>query len=126
MNRPPVQRLAPDVLLLTGSAVEALRYAVVVAVTSRHRNGLRVPAHLAELAAELADSGQSDGKALGNSNTGTRTTEWITTEEAARMLNCSNRQARRLAPQLDGRLSGGRWVLDRQAVQDHIDGRNAA
>lgn len=123
---PPVQRLAPDVLLLTGTAVEALRFAVVVAITARHRNGLRVPPHLAELAAELADSGQSDGKALGDSNTETRHTRWITTEEAAQMIGCSNRQARRLAPQLDGKLAGGRWLLDRDAVLDHIEGRNAA
>ncbi|MDT2004554.1 helix-turn-helix domain-containing protein [Rhodococcus opacus] len=122
---PPVQRLAPDVLLLTGTAVEALRFAVVVAITSRHRNGLRVPDHLAELAAGLADSGQSDGKALSANNTEHQHTRWITTEEAAQMLKCSNRQARRLAPQLSGKLTGGRWLLDRDAVQDHIEGSAA-
>ncbi|MCQ4120441.1 helix-turn-helix domain-containing protein [Rhodococcus tibetensis] len=126
MSRPLVQRLAPDVVLLTGPAVEAVRFAVAVALAARRRNGLPVPAHLAVIAAELAAGGQTDAKALVNSNTRSQTTRWITTEEAAKMLGCSNRQARRKAPALGGQLHAGRWMLDHQAVTEHLEGRKAA
>jgi len=117
---PPVQRLAPDVLLLTGDAVQALAYAVTVAQRARQRNGLPPSRGLAAL---LAATGQPD-----TPPTPTLETEpdWITTEEAAHMLGCSNRQTRRLAPQLGGRLTAGRWLLDRHAVTEHINGRTTA
>ncbi|REE74380.1 hypothetical protein C8E05_3815 [Rhodococcus wratislaviensis] len=122
MSGPTVQRLAPDVVLLTGPAVGAVRFALAIALAARRRNGLPVPVPLAELAAELSVGGHTDAKAKGGSNTEPR---HITTEEAAQMLGCSNRQARRLAPQLGGKLAGGRWLLDRAAVTEHLEGRTA-
>ncbi|WP_138999463.1 helix-turn-helix domain-containing protein [Rhodococcus zopfii] len=115
----PIQRLAPGVVLLTGDAVDALAYCVKVTQRARHRNGLPHNRTLEELAA-----------AAGHTDIDTTTEleaepEYITTEEAAEMLHCSNRQARRLAPKLGGRLTGGRWLLDRHAVTDHLQGRTA-
>lgn len=40
----------------------------------------------------------------------------------AALLGCSTRTATRLAPKLGGRLVGGRWLLDRQAVTEHTEG----
>ncbi|MCF8781246.1 hypothetical protein [Rhodococcus ruber] len=120
---PPIQRLADDVLLLTGDAVAALRYTVRVALAARHRNGLPIPGILAELAAATSGAGQSDIEtkpAQQDSN------DMIDTMEAARMLGCSNRQVRRLAPQLGGRIIAGRWLLERTAVTEHIQGRRTA
>jgi len=118
---PPVQRLADGVILLTGDAVAALAYAVHVAQRARHRNGLPPSRALAALAAATAP-GQPDTPTSPDLDTDR---DEITTEEAARMLHCSNRQARRLAPQLGGRLIAGRWLLDRRAVTEHIEGRTA-
>lgn len=120
MTTPPIQRLAPKVLLLTGDAVDALAYAATVAQRARQRNGL--PASRA-LAALLTAAGQQDTPETPALET---EPEWITTEEAARMLGVSNRQARRLAPALGGRLTGGRWLLDRRAVEEHTQGKAAA
>lgn len=120
MTTPPIQRLAPGVLLLTGDAVQAVAYAVTVAQRARQRNGLPPSRGLAAL---LAATGQPDTRPAPTLET---EPEWITTEEAARMLNISNRQARRLAPALGGRLTGGRWLLDRRAVTEHQEGQTAA
>ena len=45
--------------------------------------------------------------------------------EAAARLNISDRQARRLAPQLGGRMIAGRWFVDELALRQHIEGRKA-
>ncbi|MFD6676062.1 hypothetical protein ACFWDA_17045 [Rhodococcus zopfii] len=109
-------------LLLTGDSITAVRYAVRVALAARHRNGL--PAHplLVELAAAVADPGTTDTEPEPAQQDHT---ELIDTREAARMLGCSNRQARRLAPLLGGRIHAGRWLLDRDAVTEHIEGTAA-
>ena len=38
------------------------------------------------------------------------------------MLGKSRRQVQRIANRLGGRLIGGRWLLDRRAVEEHIEG----
>lgn len=116
------QRLADDVLLLTGDSITAVRYAVRVAIAARHRNGLPVHPLLAELAASVTEPGRTDTEPA---PTQQDHTEMIDTREAARMLGCSNRQARRLAPLLGGRIIAGRWLLDRDAVTEHIQGTAA-
>ncbi|AXY51706.1 hypothetical protein KI427_10280 [Rhodococcus ruber] len=123
MNTPPVLQLAPDVYLLRGDAVETLRFAVRAAVAGRRRNGLRVPPDLAALAAAVSGAGRSDTIPEDVPNDEER--QWITIKEAAQMLECSDRQTRRLAPGLGGRLTGGRWLLDRHAVTEHLEGRRA-
>lgn len=122
MTEQSVQRLAPGVVLLTGDAITALRYAIRVAIASRRRNGLPVPASLAELAAATSEPGQSDSEPAPTQHD---SSDLIDIMEAATMLGCSNRQARRLAPQLGGRIVAGRWLLDRAAVTEHIQGRTA-
>ncbi len=115
---PPVQRLAPGVVLLTGDAVDALAYAVAVTQRARQRNGL--PPSRALTALAMAATGHADNNIQPQEHDEPH--DLMTTEEAAHMLGCSNRQARRLAPQLGGRLTGGRWLLDRQAVTEHQEG----
>ena len=109
-------RLPAGSVLLTGSALDAARYAVDVAQRARARNGLPPSTALARLAAALSPAGQTD-----NPNEPTGEADDMTTEEAARLLGCSPRQARRLAPALGGRLTGGRWLLDRVAVAEHTE-----
>ncbi|USI88763.1 helix-turn-helix domain-containing protein [Rhodococcus pyridinivorans] len=112
-----VQRL-DGVVLLTGQSIEAARFAVRVTIAARQRNGQRVPPEITELARELSVFGHRDTHdAIGN-NTGTQA-DWISTQEVARMLGCSHRQARRLAPELGGTLHAGRWLIDRTAVTNY-------
>ncbi|WP_197382649.1 helix-turn-helix domain-containing protein [Mycolicibacterium mengxianglii] len=47
----------------------------------------------------------------------------IDTEQAAEILGCSTRHARRLAADLDGTLFAGRWMFNRQAVTDYSRNR---
>lgn len=53
----------------------------------------------------------------------------ISSEEAAMILGMTERNVRRLAPQLGGRLIRGRWILDRAtivaAADDRAQGRAA-
>ncbi|WMM73012.1 helix-turn-helix domain-containing protein [Rhodococcus pyridinivorans] len=110
-------------ILLTGDSITALRYALRVAIAARHRNGYPVPAELAGLAAAVAEPGRTDTEPKRAQHT---SEELIDIQEAANMLGCSHRQARRLAPHLDGRLHAGRWLIPRAAVTEHLKGRAAA
>ncbi|MDV2477840.1 helix-turn-helix domain-containing protein [Rhodococcus zopfii] len=116
------QRLDTDALLLTGDSITAVRYAVRVAIAARKRNGLPVPAPLTELAAVTAEPGRTDTEPEPAQH---HPHDMIDTREAAAILGCSNRQARRLAPGLDGQLIGGRWLIPRHAVTEHQEGTAA-
>ncbi len=113
-------RLPPGAVLLDGADLAVVRYAVEVAQRARRRNGLPRSTALAQLADALAVPGQTDApdEAPGEA-------EYMSTHEAATLLGCSERQARRLAPALGGRLVGGRWLLDRVAVTEHLEGTAA-
>lgn len=84
---PPIQRLAPRVVLLTGNAVDALAYAVAVTQRARQRNGLPESAALTALA--MAAIGHADNNIQPQEHDEPH--DLMTTEEAARMLRCSNR-----------------------------------
>lgn len=116
------QRL-DDVLLLTGESIALVRYAVRVAVAARHRNGYPIDPRLAELAAAVAEPGTSDIPEPEPAQHDPQ--QWIDIQETAQMLGCSHRQARRLAPQLDGRIHAGRWLIPRAAVTQHLEGHAA-
>lgn len=109
-------------LLLTGEHIDIVRYAVRVAVAARHRNGLPVPNALTELAGAVADPGQTDTPVERTQHPETQP-DWVDTREAAQMLGCSYRQARRLAPRLDGQLTAGRWLIPRHAIAEHLEGK---
>ncbi|OBA32784.1 hypothetical protein A5767_16305 [Rhodococcus sp. 852002-51564_SCH6189132-a] len=120
-----MQHLAPGVVLLTGRSIDAVRFTVRVTIAARQRNGQRIPPEITELARELAVFGQQDtaGEITNNSE---MQADWISTQEMARMLGCSHRQARRLAPELGGTLHAGRWLIDRAAVTNYLQNRTAA
>lgn len=113
-------RVPAGAVLLDGPALDVARYAVTVAQRARARNGLPPSRALAGLADVLSPAGQADtpDEAPGEADD-------MTTAEAAELLGVSRRTARRLAPALGGRLVGGRWLLDRQAVTEHLEGAAA-
>ena len=118
-----------DGVLLTGGALDAARYCVEVAQRARARNGLPPSVTIARLAAALAPTGQGDAPDDVGEQSGSGPVsalqEVVGTREAAGLLGCSPRQARRLAPLLGGRLIGGRLALDRQSILDHLEGKTA-
>lgn len=113
----PVTRI-DHAVILTGSALDAVAYAVAVAQRARHRNGLPPSRMLDALAAAVTAPGHADALEDGPGDADT-----VTSDQAAELLGVSARTARRLAPKLGGRLIGGRWLLDRQAVAEHIEGK---
>lgn len=44
---------------------------------------------------------------------------------AAKQMGISERQVRRLAPQLGGQKNGKSWLLDQTAIDEHVEGQNA-
>lgn len=105
-------------LLLTGRTLQTVGYAVDVAQKARRRNGLPPSRELAALAELLAVNGQTDSPEQPPGEH-----DAMTIHEAAALLQQSTRTVRRLAPQLGGRKVGRSWLLDRQAVTEHRDGR---
>ena len=108
-------------VLLSGSAIDAVLYAVDVAQRARSRNGLPPSTMLAALREALSPTGQADILPEPAEECGSR--DRVPSAEAAQLLRCSPRQARRLAPTLGGERVGGRWVIDRQAITEHMEGR---
>lgn len=119
MTTPPVLRLGPA-LLLHGPALDAVRYCVDTTRRLRRHKGLPESGDLAILAAALAEPGQPDIPEPDAAHNDT--SEMITTDHAARLLHCSPRTVRRLAPKLGGTRIGGRWMIDPLAITEHLKG----
>ena len=78
------------------------------------------PAHTLdpEASEPMAATGQSDTRSGAS-----RHAEHMSIHQMAAALGVSDRQARRLAPRVGGQLVAGRWLVNRQAVLEHRDGR---
>lgn len=115
-----IYRIPAGALLLDGAALDAARYAVRVAQRARARNGLPPSVQLARLGEALSAAGPADAADDDHGQP-----DAMTTTEAAAQLGCSERQVRRMALRLGGQLVGGRWLLDRTAVSEHLEGKSA-
>jgi hypothetical protein len=123
----------PDVIVI-GSAViisgnmltTALR-AVALADRTRRLNGMPDSGSNAALAqalrAAMAAGGQSDVPKTPILHRVPQQHPTVTIEEAAHRLGLSRRQTRRLAPRLGGTMIAGRWLLDDDAIAEHIGGQ---
>ncbi|UZF45371.1 hypothetical protein [Rhodococcus rhodochrous] len=117
---PSIQRL-DDALVLTGDAVGTVRWVLSVAISARRRGGLSVPREVGQLAGLLTGHGQ---KPTATEGFGQSRGDVIGVGELARLLGCSHRHARRIAPEL-GRLEAGRWVIDRNIAEQYARSRTA-
>ena len=115
------------VVVLSGPAARAAAEAVLIAIRSRRVNGAPSSHVYAELARVLV-AATGHVAVRGEANVDAVDMQLnpptITVDDAARRLNLSMRQARRLAPDLGGRLISGRWLLDDRAITEHIEGRS--
>ncbi|MEI7717714.1 MAG: helix-turn-helix domain-containing protein, partial [Mycobacterium sp.] len=112
-------------VLLTGGWLAVARHAVHVASIARRRNGLPESRDYAVLFTALTDAlsrtRQHVIEELPDESLSELKDE-LTVEEAMAVLGKSRRSVQRLAPRLGGRLIGGRWILDRRAVEEHHEG----
>lgn len=124
------RRPAPDLVrvdagvLLQGRMLEVARYAVETTQNHRLRNELPALPSLEWLAQALTavtanGHTDSDQQPVGEA-------DYMTSEEAAQALGWSPRTVRRHAAKLGGHKSGGVWLVDRQAILEHIEGATAA
>ncbi len=91
--------------------LDLIRFLANREIANRRRRGLPIPPAIPRLLWQLdvAADGQSD-------ETGSPT--WITTTELAKELQCSERNARRLAPRLKGRKVGTHWLIPLDSIQE--------
>lgn len=117
---PPVS-VAGNAVILTGAGVEVALHAAIKLERARRRNGLPTSGDLDELIKGcMAARGHSDVRKTPDPALSVEERPTIPIEEAATMLGLSHRQTRRIAEtKLGGRIIGGRWLLDKQAIIEH-------
>lgn len=115
------------VVVISGAAARTLCEAVLIAARARAHSGYPPSGDYATLATELhaamSASGQSDVRDLPDPDPES-VAPTVPIEQAAAELGLSKRQTRRLAPDLGGRIVGGRWLLDAHAIRQHIEGQD--
>lgn len=118
--------VAGDAVILTGAAARCALQAALIAIRARRRGGLPVSDTYQALAIALARAGAGTGHSdiretavVQDISVGPT----IPLVEAAARLGLTDRQVRRLAVRLGGRKVGGRWLIDEQALEEHIAGR---
>lgn len=114
-------RLQAGSVLLTGEAVTSAAEAVRVAQRARRNSGL--PPSVAWARLEVVLSGLAEVGHPANPAGPVGEHDYMDAATAAGLLGCSERTARRKAPALGGRKSGGVWLLDALAVREHLDGK---
>jgi hypothetical protein len=127
VTEPPTPGLVHvgGVVVLSGEALRDALDGLLIAHRARSLSGLPTSPHLRALALALSTAVAASGQ------TDVRTTPVVrpsilqpmAIREAAELLGLSLRQTRRLAPKLGGDRVSGRWLLDRQAVNEHMEGR---
>lgn len=112
-------------VVISGSMLTTLRQVVLIAARTRQRSGLPLSAHHhALLDAVATATGQPDTTSGHDRDPWVHEAPTVTVAEAASRLGVSERTARRMAPRLGGRRIGGRWLLDTQAITEHLEGVN--
>lgn len=110
----------PGVVVVSGDALRAAVDCCRIAARSRRLSGLpHSRTHDDLLTAFLTAAGRVDVR---ETVAAPPLTPTVTIEEAADRMNKSRRQVRRMAPKLGGKKIGGRWLLDDQAITEHLEG----
>lgn len=108
--------------------LKAAYYCCSEVLRSRERTGQPIPPwlrqHYNHLDAQIRMSPPGHESDCARQQSDPQT--WITAKEAATMLVCSTRHARRLAADLDGQLIGGRLLFDRVTIAEYVEGKRSA
>lgn len=122
--------VAGTAVVLTGPAARAALRLVNVALSARRVNGARKVPEYQELGEALLRVVSATGHPVVREDVVPQDL-WVDDEptlsvpEVAQRLGISERQARRLAEKLDGRKKAGRWFVSEEALNEHMEGRNA-
>jgi hypothetical protein len=119
--------VAGAAVILTGDFLITTKQALLTANRTRRINGLPEStanhALIEALTQAMAACGQLDvPEPQGLQHVQIEPT--VTIRDAARHLQLSERQTRRLAPKLGGKLKNGMWLLDQAAIDEHLRGRD--
>lgn len=109
------------VVVLHGDGIRHVLLAVRHIIGRRRREHLPVPVEWAELESALTKAMSACPQSDSTSPASAETT-YMDTRQAAAQLGCTERHARRLAGQLDGKREGGRWVIPESALREHLEG----
>lgn len=111
-----------DRVVVDRHVVRGALYCVTAVVTERRRIGAPIPQWLrdAQVALETAVSpdGPQPGTPVAPLDGGC-----ISSSDAAALLNCSVRHARRLAGDLDGRRIGRTWTFNANLVREYAQAK---
>lgn len=122
MAERPIVVVGP-VVILSGPALRSVVGMCSIAARSRSVSGMPRSAITSAIAQACADalsaSGQSDVRETQVTQHVQQQQRTMTITAAAQILRLSERQTRRLATRLGGKLIGGRWLLDEDAVREH-------
>jgi hypothetical protein len=121
---PPGLLRVGGVVVLSGPAAQAALDAVKIATRTLKANGWENSLY-ADLALALRDAVAASGQTvIGETpDVPPSVLRPMPIAEAAEALGKSHRQTRRLAPKLGGQRVGRSWLVDRQAVEEHLAGR---
>lgn len=110
---------------LTDDETEAALYCCNELIDRRRRAGVPVPAWMIQLARrlDLTSALSSTGHESGGGSESLNSDLHVGSREAAAILGLSTRTVRRLAPDLDGQIIGGRMVFKRSTVVEYAEGR---
>ena len=111
-----------------GFTLRAAYYCAAEVLRNRRRVGQRIPPwlyrHYAQLDEQIRLSQSRQEFGCGGEQSSEP--DWITAKEAALMLGRSKRTVLRLAADLDGRMVGGRLLLDRRTVAAYAEAKRSA
>lgn len=126
MSPPPGLTRVGGVVVLCGAALKEARDSALIAVKHRQKSGIpyrNYEALASEFGEAMAAAGQPDVRSPAISKAVAVDQPTVPLTEAAVRLGVSERQARRLAPQLGGKKIAGSWFVDETALNEHIEGK---
>ncbi|TVX97855.1 helix-turn-helix domain-containing protein [Mycolicibacterium porcinum] len=109
---------------ITDSQARLIRDVVAEVMLNRQRLGAPIPERVRDLLRYVSCSGHQSGSVPTQSEQ--EPDDLISTEQAAEILGCSPRHARRLSADLDGARVAGRWTYSRTAVTEYAQARRAS
>lgn len=132
--KPPLQRFGDAVLVQTAPALAEVRHTLALGARTRERSDGIPPSsgmrHLLALLSEAIAEATltADVRSVGHAEVRceaemSQSNGWVDAATAARMLELTDRQTRRLAPHLGGHLVKGKWRFDRAAVVAEVQHR---
>ncbi|MGO9098908.1 MAG: hypothetical protein ACLP9Y_05490 [Mycobacterium sp.] len=119
----PGLMVAGTAVIIEGPMLKHALLGIQHIIQRRRHHELPVPAEWVALEAALTRAMSAcPASDLPDTVIGDHGSQMVTTREGAAMLGVTERHIRRLAPRLGGKRVAGRWLLDDDALREHIEG----